>query len=98
MSNLDLFLPRFTVKVDNKFYKANLDAPAITYARNMLLEVMTNAADKRMKRSELGKEILKALKVKKVDGWKSVVEKDVNKLIAQLCIQDPNNKAFFILK
>ena len=65
------------MKFGDRYYAKNLKSEGITNARGMLLEVMANASDKRMKKSELSKEILKAMKVNKVEGYKSVSEKDI---------------------
>ena len=86
------------MKFGERYYVKNLQSKGVTNARAMLLEVMANASDKRMKKSELSKEILKAMKVNKAEGYKTVSEKDIANLITQLCNFDPNNKAFYVLK
>ncbi len=86
----------FTMIHGNKYYAPEkaLDR-GTALARSMLLEVMDNATEKRVKKSEISKEIQKALKVK---GEKRVLVKEINAIIELLCIPDPNNKAFHILK
>ena len=78
MRSIEAFLNKITKRVGDKYYFENLESETRTSARNMLLEVITNAPDNRVKKTELSKEILKGLKVKKVKG---VTEKEVQTLI-----------------
>lgn len=81
IKELEQILDIFTVKKGEKYYLKNLEDDATTNTRDMLLAVMLNAADQKMKMTELRKEILKGLKVNKSDGYKTVTVTDVDLLI-----------------
>ena len=89
-------IEKIVIQVAGKYYLREYEKnEQKTKARNMVLKMIQNAPDNRIKKKEFSKEVAQAFKIEKA---KPPSQAEINNVISEICEIDHANKEFYKLK
>ena len=88
-------IEKIAIQVAGKYYLREYQNEQKTKARNMVLKMIHNPPDNRIKKKEFSKEVAQAFKIEKA---KPPSQAEINNVISEICEIDQANKEFYKLK